>query len=53
MAVSFNTLTLKKQRVIEQMARAGLTPLTEPPWEDFSHPVEQAVERDLVVAIKK
>ena len=31
---------------------AGLTPLSQPPFDGFCHWVEQAVERDAVLAIK-
>jgi len=32
------------------LQNAGFTPLTEPPYDDFSHFVEQAVHRDFIVA---
>lgn len=51
-AVSFNTLTLRKETLISLMADAGFTPLTEAPYHDFAHFVEQAVNRDFVVACK-
>ena len=49
-ALSFNTLTLKKADLIQLLADAGFTPLTEAPYDDFQHFVEQAVHRDFVVA---
>ena len=49
-ALSFNTLTLKKADLIQLLADAGFTPLTEAPYDDFEHFVEQAVNRDFVVA---
>lgn len=49
-AISFNTMTLKKADLIDLLAQAGFTPLTEPPFDDFEHYVEQAVNRDFVVA---
>lgn len=49
-ALSFNTMTLKKNELIELLAEAGFTPLTEAPYDDFEHYVEQAVNRDFVVA---
>ena len=51
-ALSFNTLTLKKADLIQQLADAGFTPLTQAPYDDFDHFVEQAVNRDFVVARK-
>ncbi|MBQ8202295.1 MAG: hypothetical protein IJZ74_11085 [Clostridia bacterium] len=50
LALSFNTLTLKKSALIELLTEAGFTPLTEAPYDDFQHFVEQAVTRDFVVA---
>ena len=52
LALSFNAYTLKRERVIRAMETAGLTPLTQPPYDGFSHWVEQAVERDAVIAVK-
>ena len=49
-ALSFNTLTLKKTDLVQLLADAGFTPLTEAPYDDFQHFVEQAVHRDFVVA---
>ena len=51
-ALSFNTLTLKKADLIQLLTDAGFTPLTEAPYNDFEHFVEQAVNRDFVVARK-
>ncbi len=50
MALSFNTLTLKKADLVNLLREAGFTPLTESPYDDFQHFVEQAVNRDFVVA---
>ena len=52
LALSFNTLTLKKADLTQLLADAGFTPLTEAPYDDFEHFVEQAVHRDFVVARK-
>ena len=49
-AISFNTLTLRKDTLLTLLQNAGFTPLTEPPYDDFSHFVEQAVHRDFIVA---
>lgn len=49
-ALSFNTYTLSRQTVEEQMRRAGLTVMDRRPYADFSHWVEQAINRDFVVA---
>ena len=50
LALSFNTLTLKKADLVQLLADAGFTPLTEAPYDNFEHYVEQAVNRDFVVA---
>jgi len=52
-AVSFNAQTLKTSAVQECMAKAGLEPLTEGPYQNFSHWVEQAVTRDIAVCRRK
>lgn len=52
MALAFNTLTLKKDALIALTAQAGFTPLTEAPYHDFAHFVEQAVHRDVLVCRK-
>ena len=50
LALSFNTLTLKRADLIQLLADAGFSPLTDAPYDDFQHFVEQAVHRDFVVA---
>ncbi|MBQ8653554.1 MAG: hypothetical protein IJ507_01345 [Clostridia bacterium] len=50
MAVSFNTLTLPRKKLVELMEGAGLRVLTEAPYDSFEHFVEQAVTRDVAVA---
>lgn len=49
-ALSFNTLTLKKADLVQLLKDAGFTPITDAPYDDFQHFVEQAVHRDFVVA---
>ena len=49
-ALSFNTLTLKKADLCQMLTVAGFTPLTEAPYDDFQHFVETAVTRDFIVA---
>jgi len=49
-ALSFNTLTLKKADLARMLTDAGFTPLTEAPYDDFQHFVETAVTRDFIVA---
>ncbi|NLI20516.1 MAG: hypothetical protein GX418_03125 [Clostridiales bacterium] len=50
LALAFNTYTLPRENLVAAMKQSGLIPLTEPPFDDFSHWVEQAVNRDLVIA---
>lgn len=52
-ALSFNTYTLKKADLTNELHKAGFVVLTEDPYNDFEHWVEQAVVRDLVVAVKE
>lgn len=52
-AVSFNAQTLKTATVHECMAKAGLEPLTQGSYQNFSHWVEQAVTRDIAVCRRK
>ncbi len=42
-----------KDTLLTLLQNAGFTPLTEPPYDDFSHFVEQAVHRDFIVARNK
>lgn len=50
-AISFNTYTLKRKTLSELAEQAGFSVLTEAPYDDFSHWVEQAVNRDVLVAV--
>ena len=49
-ALSFNALTLKTERVLDLMEAAGLEPMRGGAYAGFSHWVEQAVTRDIAVA---
>ena len=53
MAIAFNTFTVKRDAVCRAMETAGFKVMTDPPFNDFSHWVEQAVNRDMVIAIKE
>lgn len=48
-AFAFNALTLSREALIQWLIEAGFTVLDEP-FTGFRHRVEQAVERDIVVA---
>ena len=49
-AFSFNTYTLSRQTLLKLLEEAGFTPVTQAPYDDFEHWVEQAVNRDLIIA---
>lgn len=51
-AFAFNLNTLRRAEVAAQMEKAGLEVMSRPPYDDFSHWVEQAVDRDVVIARK-
>ncbi len=51
-ALAFNTHTLKRRELAKAMRSAGLEVLDAPPYDDFEHWVEQAVNRDVVIARK-
>lgn len=50
MALSFNTLTLPRKRLVPMVRAAGFEPLYPEEDKRFEHFVEQAVTRDLVIA---
>ncbi len=51
LALAFNTYTLPRETLVRIMKDSGFSPLEQPPFNDFSHWVEQAVNRDMVVAV--
>ena len=51
-ALSFNTFTLQRKQVVEALEKAGFTAMTQAPYDEFEHWVEQAVNRDAVIAVK-
>lgn len=53
LALSFNTYTLPRADVARAMRDAGLIPMESAPFNDFAHWVEQAVNRDMVIAVKE
>ena len=52
MVLSFNTHTLRRTQLADHLREAGLTVLDSPPYTGFEHYVEQAVLRDLIVALR-
>ena len=52
-ALSFNAYTLKRQRVVELLERSGFSPCDDESYQNLSHWVEQAVLRDIALAVKR
>lgn len=52
LALSFNTFTLPRVQVMQAFRSAGFTLMENSPFDDFSHWVEQAVNRDMVIGVK-
>ena len=50
LALSFNANTLPLEQAREMVSKAGYEPITGGPYDAFSHWVEQAITRDIVVA---
>ena len=51
-ALSFNTYTRARDSVLQAMEGAGFIPQNEAPYNGFAHWVEQAVDRDAMLAVK-
>lgn len=52
MGLSWNFNSTSRATIIRALDKAGLEILDQPPYTDFAHRVDQAVRRDLVVAVK-
>ncbi|MGW4485475.1 TRM11 family SAM-dependent methyltransferase [Amycolatopsis sp. NPDC004368] len=52
LGISWNTHVLPREELVAVLARAGLDVCEGGPHEQFAHRVDQAIERDLVVAAK-
>ncbi len=52
-AFSFNAYTLPRSKAAAALEAAGLEVISQPPFDSFAHWVEQAVERDAVLARKR
>lgn len=50
LGISWNTHVAGRERAVQLLAQAGLEPLDDGPWRGFAHRVDQAIERDVVVA---
>jgi tRNA G10 N-methylase Trm11 len=52
LGLSWNAIGLRRDRLLELVAGAGLEPLDYGPYRDFEHRVDSSIRRDIVVAIK-
>ncbi|MEU4672020.1 SAM-dependent methyltransferase [Amycolatopsis sp. NPDC023774] len=52
LGISWNLNVLPREELVAVLARAGLDVREGGPYEEFAHRVDQAIERDLVVAAK-
>lgn len=51
--LAWNKFVLKREQLEEVFAENGLFVLNEPPYNQFEHRVDQAINRDIIVAKKK
>lgn len=51
-AISYNTLTLKREKLLQLLSDAGFVPMTGGVYDTMVHEVEQAVLRDAAVAVR-
>jgi Putative RNA methylase family UPF0020 len=52
LGLSWNAIGLRRERLLEHLAAAGLEPLEFGPYKDFEHRVDSSIRRDIVVAIR-
>jgi hypothetical protein len=52
LGLSFNAIGLRRERLLDLVAAAGLEPLDSGPYRDFEHRVDSSIRRDVVVALK-
>jgi Putative RNA methylase family UPF0020 len=52
LGLSWNAIGLRRERLLDHVAAAGLEPLDFGPYRDFEHRVDSSIRRDIVVAIK-
>ena len=52
-ALSWNSFVLKREEFVEILEQFGFTPLNEGVYLELEHRVDQAIKRDIIVAIKK
>ena len=52
LGMSWNTLGLSREHLVAMLSAAGLMPLDDDLWHQFSHRVDSSIHRDLIVAVK-
>ena len=52
LGLSWNAIGLRRARLLELLAGAGLEPLDFDPYREFEHRVDSSIRRDIVVAVK-
>ncbi len=52
LGLSFNAIGLRRERLLDLVAAAGLEPLDTGPYRNFEHRVDSSIRRDIVVAVK-
>jgi hypothetical protein len=52
LGLSWNAIGLRRERLLELVAAAGLEPLDSGPYRNFEHRVDSSIRRDILVAIK-
>jgi Putative RNA methylase family UPF0020 len=52
LGLSWNAIGLRRERLLDHVAAAGLEGLDFGPYRDFEHRVDSSIRRDIVVAIK-
>jgi tRNA G10 N-methylase Trm11 len=52
LGISWNTLVARREAAADVLAAAGLTVLEDGPYGQFRHRVDQAITRDILVAVK-
>ena len=52
LGLSWNAISLRRERLLELVAAAGLEPLDSGPYRNFEHRVDSSIRRDILVAIK-
>jgi hypothetical protein len=52
LGLSWNAIGLRRARLLELLAGAGLEPLDFGPYREFEHRVDSSIRRDIVVAVK-